>query len=148
MMSMCIRWSFTAGSALGLMTSTLHIPEGARQRHRGVGTASLPALATLIRDSKRRGEQKGAQSQPGASWEEEQDLGRQPGPLEGERDRAKETLVKFLLPLFCPLPHRVLPASTHPRTHAHTHAHSGTPGVSPSARRNRAAVNPRGKKSE
>lgn len=28
MMSMCIGWSFTAGSALGLMTSTLHMPEG------------------------------------------------------------------------------------------------------------------------
>lgn len=28
MMSMCIGWSFTAGSALGLTTSTLHTPEG------------------------------------------------------------------------------------------------------------------------
>lgn len=53
-------------------------------------------------------------------------------------------LIAFILPIASHSP----AASTHPRTHAHTHAHSGTLGVSPSARRNRAAVNPQGKVSE
>lgn len=63
---------------------------------------------------------------------EQEEGGTEPAPSPprwcSESDGAKETPLKFLLPLFCPLPHTVLPASTHARTHT-THAHSRTLGV-------------------
>lgn len=76
----------------------------------------------------------GTRSVPGSetNWGAGRGGGTEPAPSPprwcSESDGAKETPLKFLLPLFCPLPHTVLPASTHARTHT-THAHSRTLGV-------------------
>ena len=61
-----------------------------------------------------------------------------PAPVQRERSskgNADKILIAFILPIASHSP-----AGQHSRTHAHTHAHSRTLGVSPSARRKRAAV--------
>lgn len=100
------------GSAPGLVTSNPLCPTGVHAvRPRAL--QGWPQVRARQRDKSGRGFG-GAQSQP-------------PGPPRwcGESDGAKETPLKFLLPLFCPSPHTALPASTHARTHALTHTHAG-----------------------